>query len=334
MFNGETVMNVNREFIWARYSSSTTNYTRHSFPVANGGWNGMCVTQKIIDAYEMADGRPISNPSEEFPYSESGFTSSQTEPHFDYRLNAGVHNMYVNREPRFYASIGFSEAFWPNRSTTDNSHKNLTINYYADSPNGREGASNPNDHPMTGYVLKKFVSPNDAWTGTGAIRIIKPFPMIRYAEILLAYAEALNELETNSYTINVGDTPETFSRNTDEIKRAFNQVRYRSGLPGLTDVDVVNADIVLEKIKRERMVEFLYENRRYFDVRRWGDYDASESEMMQGMNTAGYKDSYYQRVVPPSNRIAQRVVDRKMIFLPIPKAEMKRLPSFDQNPGW
>ncbi len=233
MFNGETVMNVNPEFIWARYSGALTDYTRHSFPVANGGWNGMCVTQKIVDAYEMADGRPISDSSTEYPYDEQGFTTTATS-FSGYQLNAGVFNMYVNREMRFYASIGFSECFWPNLSTTDNTQKNLTITYYYDSPNGRSGAPNPNDHPITGYVLKKYIHPMDAWAGENSRRVSKAFPIIRYAEILLGYAEALNNLGNESYTVDLGDgNSQTFFRDASEIKKAFNQVRYRAGLPGL-----------------------------------------------------------------------------------------------------
>lgn len=334
MFNGETVMNINPEFIWARNSSVLRSYTRHSFPVANGGWNGMCVTQKVIDAYDMVDGRSISSSSEEYPYSETGFTNERKELYREYYLNANVYNMYVNREARFYASVGFSECFWPMGSTTDNTQKNLTVTYYADSPNGKNGAPNPNDHPMTGYVLRKYVNPIDAYAGTSARVIDKPFPIIRYAEILLSYAEALNQLGGESYTIEVDGQSHTFSRDLSEIKNAINQIRYRAGLPGYQDTELTDASETLKKIKKERMVEFLYENRRYFDVRRWGDYESSESEPIKGMNTAGSRDTYYQRVVPTSYRISNRVVNRKMIFLPIPKAEMRRLPSFDQNPGW
>jgi hypothetical protein len=333
MFNGETVMNVNPEFIWARNSASVRDYTKHSFPVSNGGWNGMCVTQKVVDAYEMLDGRPTSEHSTEYPYDESGFTTEQRS-FSGYRLNAGVFNMYVNREMRFYASIGFSECFWQCSSTTDNTQKNLTVTYYYDSPNGKSGAPNPNDHPITGYVLRKYVNPIDAYSGTSARRINKPFPIIRYAEILLSYAEALNNLGSESYTVEIDGVQQTFSRNTSEIQRAINQVRYRAGLPGISDADAANTDFVTAKIKKERMVEFLYENRRYFDVRRWGDYEESESETIRGMNTSSAKESYYQRVIPVSTRIGNRIINRKFVFLPIPRTEMKRLPSFDQNPGW
>jgi hypothetical protein len=333
MFNGESVMFVNPEFIWARNSGSVTSYTSRSFPVANGGSNGMCVTQKVIDAYEMADGRLTSESSPEYPYSESGFTTEQ-KSFSGYRLNADVFNMYVNREMRFYASIGFSECFWACSSTSDNTQKNLTVTYYYDSPNGKSGATNPVNYPATGYVLRKFVNPIDAWAGTGARRIDKPFPIIRYAEILLSYAEALNNLGGESYTVEVDGVPQTFSRDVAEIKKAINQVRYRSGLPGLTDAEVNSPDFVLSKLKKERMVEFLYENRRYFDVRRWGDYEESEGETVRGMNTGATRDSYYQRVIPASTRIGNRIIHRKFIFLPISKTELKRLPSFDQNPGW
>jgi hypothetical protein len=334
MFNGESVASVNKEFIWARGSSATTAYTRHSFPNANGGDNGLCVTQKIIDAYEMVDGRPISESSEDFPYSETGFTTASQELYNGYRLNAGVYNMYVNREARFYACVGFSECFWEMASTTDVAQKSLTVTYYSDGPNGKELVNASYRYPITGYVIRKYIHPNDAWAGEAARRIGKSYPIIRYAEILLSYAEALNQLGSESFTIDVDGEQQLFHRDENEIKRAFNQVRYRAGLPGLTDAEVTDANLVLEKIKRERMVEFLHENRRYFDVRRWGDYEASESSAIMGMNTAGSKDSYYQRVVPASSRISRRIVDRKMIFLPIPKNEMKRLPSFDQNPGW
>ncbi|WP_108823533.1 RagB/SusD family nutrient uptake outer membrane protein [Dysgonomonas sp. Marseille-P4361] len=334
MFNGETVVNVNPEFIWARSSGAITSYTQHSFPVANGGWNGLAVPQKIIDAYDMVDGRTINNSSSEYPYDETGFTSSVSELYSGYRLNANVYNMYVNREARFYASIGFSECFWEMASTTDNSQKRLTVTYYSDSPNGKDGASNPLDHPATGYVLRKYINPLDAWAGTGNQRVPKGFPIIRYAEILLAYAEALNQLGGESYTIEVEGKPQIFTRDINEIRKSINLIRYRAGLPGYKESDLADAKEVLNKIKKERMVELLHENHRYFDVRRWGDYESSESEPIKGMNTAGTRESYYQRVVPISNRISNRVVHRKMIFLPIPEVEMRRLPSFDQNPGW
>lgn len=83
------------------------------------------------------------------------------------------------------------------------------------------------------------------------------------------------------------------------------------------------------------MVELLWENRRYYDVRRWGIYEETEREPMRGMNPDGAtKDAYYQRVIPGTSSFMTRVVDKKAVFVPIPRAEMRRLPSLDQNPGY
>src|SRR3546814_2888929 len=77
-----------------------------------------CVTQKVVDAHLMDDGRTIEEARADGYYSETGFT---TEPRFfsGYPLNSGVYNMYANREMRFYASVGFNEAVWQALSSTE-----------------------------------------------------------------------------------------------------------------------------------------------------------------------------------------------------------------------
>lgn len=330
MFNGESVLATNPEYVWGRKSSATISNTQMSFPQRLDGWNGMCVTQKIVDAYAMVDGQSISNSGSAYPYTETGF-SSGVQTFSGYRLNAGVSNMYVNREMRFYASVGFSECYWPMTSSTSSGYYNQTITYYYDSPNGKGGVSSPNDYPITGYVLKKFIHPSDSWGGTNARRMDKAFPIIRYAEILLSYAEALNNL-TGSYTIDVDGQGQTFQRDGNEIKNAFNQVRHRAGLPGITGNE--DAETIRTMIEKERMVEFLFENRRYYDVRRWGIYKETESEPIRGMNVEGSKDVFYTRVIPNTSRIGNRIVDKKLTLMPIPLGEVRRLPSLDQNPGW
>ena len=186
----------------------------------------------------------------------------------------------------------------------------------------------------------------DSWSekAPAAKRSEKAFGIIRYAEILLSYAEALNNLNKPYYTDDPGmesvanygfeGADMTFERNEDEIKSSFNRVRYRAGLPGLSPAQLGNAAEVQAQIERERMVEFLGENRRYYDVRRWGIYEDSEREGIQGMDTESKQEFFYQRTEPNSARVGQRIINRRLVFLPISKTEMKRLPSLDQNPGW
>jgi hypothetical protein len=337
MFNGEAVSAVNTELVWGRRSSAVANHTQNFFPAVAGGWNGVCIPQKIIDAYKMVDGRAISNSSAKYPYSETGFTGGAGLVNFSgYRFTPSgeVSNMYVNREARFYVSIGFSECFWPCESTTTAGQYNLTVTYYYGAPNGKGSGRNPLDIPLTGYVLKKTVHSMDAWSGTNSRRMDKPFPIIRHAEMLLSYAEALNNLGGESFSVETDGQTQIYTRDVNEIKNSFNQIRYRAGLPGLNTAELADPQTVQANIETERMIEFLHENRRYYDVRRWGIYETSESAPTMGMNMDADKEGFYQRVVPNTSRIGSRMVNRKMVFVPIPNAEIKRLPSLDQNPGW
>ncbi len=333
IFTGEAVAAINPELIWGRNTSYINEYiSKGAFPPSLGGWGRFCVTQKVVDAYLMDDGRTKEEAFADGYYSETGFTS---EPRFfsGYPLNSGVYNMYAHREMRFYASIGFNEAVWQAlSSTTLNNH---TAKYYYQDADGRGGvtASSPN-YPITGYVIKKFNHPMDAWTGTGARHIQKAYCIIRYAEILLSYAEALNNL-TTTHTVTLGGQQYTLNRDREEIKKAFDLVRYRAGLPGLTGTQLNDPEDVQKQIERERMVEFLWENRRFYDVRRWGIYEQTEQEPIRGMNPDGAtKETYYLRVIPSTSSFLTRVVNKKSIWLPIPRAEMRRLPSMDQNPGY
>jgi SusD family. len=337
MFNGESLSSQNKEFVWGRMSGDVLRYTQHSFPVANmGGWNCLGVTQKVVDAYYMADGHDRLNSSDEYPYSEDGFVGGADKAFSGYILKGSVHKMYANREMRFYASIGFSECLWTANSTSEATRKNLVVTYYYDGLGGKTNTRTyPDNYPITGYVLRKYIHEDDAWTGTGASRLNKPFPIIRYAEILLSYAEALNNLTTtHTITDPIGGEQYTFTRNVEEIRSAFNQVRYRAGLPGLTDAELASPETIQELIERERMIEFLFENRRYYDVRRWGIYEDTEKELMLGMDTEALKSEFYNRVPLNHSKARNRIVDKRLIFMPIALDEIRKVPDMDQNPGW
>ena len=335
MFTGEALSQKNTEFVWGRISSNVRNYTRHAFPIDNlGGWNGMAIPQKIVDAYYMVDGRDINNSSEEYPYSEIGF-SSEKQSFSGYQLNNGVYNMYMNREMRFYASIGFSECFWPCLSTSESGRRNQTITYFKGGNSGKDRTnSDIRNYPITGYVIKKFIHKDDAWAGNDAETLEKPFPIIRYAEILLSYVEALNNL-TGGHTITDAEgNSQTFTRDVNEMAKYFNMIRYRAGLPGLTSAELSSPDQMFDLIVRERMIEFLHENRRFYDVRRWGIYEEVDKEPIVGMNTESRKDGYYERTVVNHPIARNRKVERKMIWLPISRQEIRKVPKMDQNPGW
>src|SRR5690606_2362339 len=104
--------------------------------------------------------------------------------------------------------------------------------YYRDDPRGNSFNSSNAYWLRTGFGVKKFVHPNDTYEGGDMSRIVpKAEPAIRYADIPLAYAEALNELD-GSYTIASwrGDSY-AISRNIGEMQRGIHPVRIRGGVP-------------------------------------------------------------------------------------------------------
>ncbi|GAB1415748.1 RagB/SusD family nutrient uptake outer membrane protein [Paludibacter sp.] len=328
MFNGETLPYQNKEIIWGRFSNSVRAYTQHSFSIFHGGYGGMAIPQKIIDNYYMNDGQDYPNIGvmNATKFSKDSIWSG-------YKIGANRVNMYyINREPRFYASIGYQQCYWPMLSNTDTKFPEST-RYMDYTKSGQDGYTsalpNKTDYTLTGYVIKKYIHPNDAWTGDGNKRIEKSFPIIRYAEILLAYAEALNNLNS-SYEID----GQTFSRDTEEIRKYFNLVRYRAGLPGLSNTDLSTTENMFHIIERERMIEFLHEGRRYYDVRRWGVYEDREREPITGMDVEANGDAFYN-VVRINNAVARnRVIHKRMMFLPLSTTELKKVSGLDQNYGW
>ncbi|MBN2661693.1 MAG: RagB/SusD family nutrient uptake outer membrane protein [Tannerellaceae bacterium] len=336
MFNGEAISFKNEEIIFGRYSNSVKNATQNAFPSAFGGWNGFCLPQHVIDAYRMADGKTINESSNEYPYNEDGFTE-KASAFSGYELRANVSKMYANREMRFYASVGFSGCLWPMRSTTETGKYLQEVRYGLDQNSGKSAATegDAKNYPITGYVIKKYIHGDDAWKGSNGSVLDKPFIMVRYADILLMYAECLNNL-TQSHTItDAQGNSQTFVRDAKQIANAFNQVRYRAGLPGLTENEISSQDNFFEALKTERMVEFLHEGLRYYDVRRWGIVAEVESKPIMGMDTdKPERSGYYNRVICNYITVRNRVFLPKMVLLPIERQEIKRVPTLDQNPGW
>lgn len=337
MFNGETLGFRNKEFVFGQNSPEVRYSSYLSFPAQFGGWNGYGIPQKIIDAYRMTDGRDISNPSARYPYSEEGF-STRDSAFSGYLIRANVNTMYLNREPRFYASVGFSGCFWPMNSTTESGKFAQQVFYSVDGNAGKSAtvAGDTRNYPITGYVSKKYIHPDDAWSGANAAVLDKPFALVRLADILLMYAESLNNL-TGSYQVTdtLTETTFTLSRDINEIAKAFNSVRYRSGLPGLEKNELDDPTMFFEALKRERMVEFLHEGLRYYDIRRWGIVAEEEGKPIMGMDTERTeRGGYFNRVISNYATVRNREFKPKMILLPIDRQEIMRVQTLDQNPGW
>lgn len=336
MFNGETSITNNPEFIWISYSGKVNGSLAHTFPLNFGGNSAMSVPQHIVDQYYMADGRDIKNFSLEYPYEARPYdktcvTTGDKMLSEYYRVSDGTYKAYANREPRFYVNIGYSNSWWSMGSSQDANKTNVKIQYWNGGNAGKNHVGNNKTvYNMTGYSCRKYVHPMDALTGSGARTMGKSFPIIRYAEILLAYAEALNNL-SQPHEVN----GQTYSRDPEAIKYYFNQIRYRAGLPGLTDADLATAEAFNSTVQRERMIELFWEGQRYYDIRRWGIVEQQEREPLMGLNVEQSEwEGFYQPSVIQHPSVIQRDFRSKMVLLPLHLDEIRKVSVLDQNPGW
>ena len=153
---------------------------------------------------------------------------------------------------------------------------------------------------------------------------------------LLMYAEALNELTPgNSYEVTnwQGETM-VVSRNTEEMSKSVSRVRIRAGMPDYEQEVYNDQTLFRKKLMHERQVEFMGENQRYHDLRRWKNVAIEESEQIYGCNvlmTEATKERFYERVRVEN---LQANFSRKMYFWPILERELQWNRRMTQAPGW
>ncbi|WGQ09175.1 RagB/SusD family nutrient uptake outer membrane protein [Pedobacter gandavensis] len=329
LFNGAISYSDNPELIFSRVTEQSSEgidqMVLHQMPFSMKGWNTHGITQKQADAYYMNDGSNIATSPR-----RTGYTTDATG-HLP--LPAKVSLQYAEREPRFYASVAYNGSIWENISALKPENRHIQIFYYRDHPNGKQ-ASSPDFYIRTGLGIKKFYNPIDSYMEGGFI-VPKVEPAMRYADILLVYAEALNEL-TGTYAIPsyTGAETITVGRDVPEISRYISEVRIRGGVPDYGNEVYGSPDLLRKAIKRERQIELFAEGQRYFDLRRWKDAPVEEATPVMGCNmnmTESQRDLFNTPVPIPS--MPTIFVD-KMYLWPISHSELRKNRKLTQNPGW
>ncbi len=154
-----SVAPYNQEVIFATSADNRNDIETNNAPISFAGALGRTnPTQELVDAYEMKNGRLITDPL-------SGFNPSTP---------------YLNRDPRLALSIFYNGSLY----------KTLTIDTYIDGKDSKEKSINGT---KTGYYMAKFLSGSATWNTATNTLVRRPWVIFRYAEILLNYAEAQNE---------------------------------------------------------------------------------------------------------------------------------------------
>ncbi|WP_215223138.1 RagB/SusD family nutrient uptake outer membrane protein [Echinicola shivajiensis] len=248
---------------------------RNNTPVGyEGGGGGINPTQDLVEAYEMADGTA-----------------------FDWNNPAHAAAPFDNRDPRFYLSILYNGADWRGRP----------VESYVGGLDG-EGV---NGATLTGYYMRKFMDPElDILRDQTST---KNWVILRYAEILLGYAEAQNEA--------VGPDASVYE--------AINEVRDRAGMPALPEG--LSQDEMRAKIRHERRIEFAFEGQRFFDTRRWKTAEDEFNGPVHGLRITQSGDDFEYDVI----EVEDRIFTEKMYLFPIPQSEINNTNgNLQQNPMW
>lgn len=248
-----------------------------------GGWSSLDPTQSLVDAYEMANGKTIDDAA-------SGYDAA---------------NPYNNRDPRLTASIACPGQLY--NGVYYNPIQSSSSDYY----------SGGNNSP-TGYLEKKFTSNlsdfDDMWN-TGLNMIV-----IRYAEVLLGYAEA--KIESGSID--------------NTVYAAIDSVRTRAGLP-ITDRTVYNSQSTLRTlVRRERRVELALEGLRWFDIQRWQIGPAVRAGEVYGTRLGTVDATTGALTLTGSNiPVETRTFQANRDYLwPVPQTEININKNLAQNPGY
>lgn len=297
-------------------------YDTNEPPTAVRGTNAIIQTTAYRD--------PLSSYEYFVPVSSGGSVT--------YPGPTSIMKQFYNREARFYLAVTFQNRPW-------NFQGGAAVQMQFNGNSGADGRTH--DYPVFGTIVRKnYYSKQSGWDMTCEYRL---------AEVYLDYAEACAELgEFN------------------EALKYVNNIRSRAGVGqyGLSAGDngkdirgldkvilpAYDKETILKAIYRERILELAYENKHYFDVRRWSVADGkwrNGAEMTDGwiypsyhkggeggtmtgfnINNVGQTDenknvNFYKRI-----KQQERVFIKRMSLLPIPQGEINRNKMCVQNPGW
>jgi len=281
----------NSEIILSRMEGNGTGLEANNAPVSYTGARGYTnPTWELASAYEMIDGTP-----------------------FNWNNPAHRENPFDNREPRFASTINHNGSIW---------HVGYTVETFE---GGKDNDPNNTNNTRTSFYLRKFQQIYNNWPSTEVASHC--FPLLRYAEVLLNYAEAMNE------AYGPDNDPEGYGMTA---RQAIELIRIRAGFTGNQDltatVPIGNQNLMRDAIRHERRIELAFEEHRHLDVRRWKIAETVFNQNVSGLRIVRNRDAYTYTVVPNVNT---RVFDAgKMYLYPFPQSEMARNKNLIQNTGW
>ena len=296
------------EILWRFDRDNSNSLEKENFPPTLYGNGRVNPSQNLVDAFPMLNGRPITD-------SQSGYDAQ---------------NPYANRDPRLSQYIIYQGT----------SFKSADICTGSDIPNSKgdtdDNINAKDKSTRTGYYLKKLLREEASVNPSSQLTQYHIYPRIRYTEIFLAFAETANE------AWGPAEDPTGIGYTAYDVIKA---IRARAGLGkdamgqpiGDAYLDECKSDKakMRELIRNERRIELCFENKRFWDMRRW---KMPLDEMVKGMKI----EKIDPEKDPDADNLKYTVIDveaRKydnsyQCYGPIPKGEVQRWDKLLQNRGW
>lgn len=282
-FEGGNVVLDSKQLIWEVRGFEDNSFEARNLPIGfEGAMGGNVPTQNLVDDFDMLNGGVP----------------------FDWNNPLHVENMFYDsngnptRDPRLYLNV----------ICDGMSYMGTIVEPLQGGKNGLpiEGAT------ITGYYLKKLMNETVSFNPTNPIRKPHHYPTYRYAEVLLNYAEAMNEWKGPEGTSDYCPI---------KALDALNEVRIAAGMPAYKNV---GKDELRDLIHKERRIELAFEDHRFWDIRRW-----KEGYKVKEIYGLAKDDNGYHKEL-----VQTRLWDDKMYLYPIPAKETYVNDNLTQNPGW
>jgi hypothetical protein len=328
----------NSEIIWGNSQSlaffiqqmSVPKLT--SIPASNGVWGPkgtLGPPLKIVEQFYSKNGVPINEDIEWINSSkyENRFQTRKATDAEIYLIKKDYETAQLNfdREPRFYAFLGFDGGFWFGNALYNNTNYDVNNMFHMEGKLGQLGGKLGNtNYSITGYVPKKLVHFTGQTDNGGGFQPDRyPWTEFRLADLYLLYSEAINEV--------YGPTPEAY--------KWINKVRERAALDPV-EVAWTNYSINKSKhttkdglrqiIQQERLIELAFEGQRFWDLRRWKRAHIELNTPIYGWNfDESTTEKYYNL-----NLLFNQTFRMRDYLWPIKHDQILNNKNLIQNPGW
>ena len=292
----------------SRYDNNNDAMERALYP---GGFQGNGVvgaTQDLVDAFPMKNGYPKDHPEGAKLYDPA--------------------NPYANRDPRFYSMIFYNNA----KANRDNNESKpmYTFECWENKDALGKDAAGAKATSRTNYHIKKYIYMGLNWSDASIKKMPHSRFYIRWAHMILNFAEAANEIGGPDHVIDGLSAKEAMkylrTRKTYDGKDLYTETD-----PYLDEVAAQGKEQFRKFIRNERRIETCFEGMRFFDLRRW-----SKEGNIETLNQPVYKAKILKNTDNSFNYDKEIVENRIYTspFLPLPYDDILRMDKLEQNKGW